>query len=217
MTQTVTLVRAPLDISREQMSRVNAGEHLALGTPSEIAANGDRAFDVRDASPNVPAVEHSISETGMLGVLRAAEMPQEVVAGTLQWSQSGTTKQQTELDKIDVQDLGQTRAELEQLWGDKYGSNAKALARYVERLPTAAAEIVRNARDPATGRAYLNDPANVVRLAGLARAPQPQGEGPLTIEAVEGFMRTNRAAYNKDEALQARFRELLLARERTKG
>jgi hypothetical protein len=219
---TVDLVRARVDLGKPWQPlqpKVNADGHMALGTEGAIAKDADRGFaDVPE--PVQPHQEFSApaASSGVVGVLKAAEIPREVVAGTMQWLEHGTRKSESELATIDAADVAQTRTELDQLWGaDRLDRNVDALGRYLDGLPEAQAEVIRNARDPATGRAYLNDPANVVRLAGLARAPQPAGNGPLTIARIEAFMRTNRTAYNADSALQSRYRELLDERERSKG
>lgn len=219
---TVDLVRTPVDLGKPWQPlqpKVDTGGHMALGTESAIAQHGDRG--IASVPDPVPVQEFSApaASNGVVGVLKAAEIPREVVAGTMHWLEHGTDKSENELATIDAADLAQTRTELEHLWGgpDKVERHVDTLGRYIGSLPSQEAEVIQNARDPASGRAYLNDPANVVRLAGLARAPQPAGDGPMTIARIEAFMRTNRTAYQKDEALQARYRQLLDEREQSKG
>ena len=78
---------------------------------------------------------------------------------------------------------------------------------YVNSLPKGEQEALFT--DP-----RANDPAFVAEILQSARAPQPKAQ---TVEGIEAFMRANRAAYNKDERLQARYLGLLEERERAKG
>lgn len=96
--------------------------------------------------------------------------------------------------------------ELEQAWGENAQRNTAALARYLDSLPEAERTAI--AEDP-----RANDPAHVQHLVGQALRPQPRA---MTIAGIEEFMRGNRAAYIKDEALQARYRDLLAEREKEK-
>lgn len=190
---------------------VASDERMALGVPSEIATDSARSFAPADAT--LPAEEFSPagSNSQMLAAMRAAEMPAEVVRGALTWVQHGTERPQAELDALDAADIAAARETLQQLWEGKYATKLQAVNRYLSGLPPQAREVIAGARDPATGRAYANDPAVMVRLAGLASRPQPEAGGD-EIAAIEKFMRTNRGDYNRDEALQAKYRQLLDAR-----
>jgi len=72
-----------------------------------------------------------------------------------------------------------------------------------------------------------SSPAALKLLLGLALmenpagALVPAGAGPSGISdeiaQIEKFMNTNRAAYNKDERMQARYRDLIDAREKVES
>lgn len=69
------------------------------------------------------------------------------------------------------------------------------------------------------GTLLLNDPMVLRWLAEIWRSrrdlspnsPKQRGANPSEREQIEQFMRTNRAAYLKDDAMQARYRQLLAA------
>jgi hypothetical protein len=215
----VDLVRAPAGIPLEPRPAADNEGRMSFGSGEDIAKNPARGAPKVDETPTAQQ-QHSTpaSSNGMAGVLQAAQMPGEVVTGTQKWLTDGVVpgKSAADLTALDATDSARARAELQHLWGNKYQANIDALTRYVGALPEHEAEVMLNARDPATGRAYLNDPAVAVRLAGLARAPQPQVKGEMTVDAIEKFMRTNPAAYRKDESLQNRYRQLLDQRESAK-
>jgi hypothetical protein len=106
-----------------------------------------------------------------------------------------------------ARDIAAGERELDSTWGAKAERNAAAFARYYDSLP--AAERARIDADP-----WADDPAFVQELMGQALRPQPAAQ---TIEGIEAFIRTNRSAYTKDEPLQARYRELVEAREQAGG
>lgn len=195
---------------------MDADQHMALGSGSQIAAGTQARLAAADASAT-PAPQQSelpVISPDIAAVFREAGIPDDVLPGALRWAAEGTpNKTDSELEQMDKEDLASTVAALEHIWGTDFKRNLDSVRHYISNIPETAAALIQ-ARDPETGHNYLNDPANVVRLAGLARAPQPTA---YTIEGVEAFMRTNRGAYSKDEALQARYREMLAAREAQKG
>lgn len=128
----------------------------------------------------------------------------------------GLVKSQAELDTIDAADRAKAETELKALWGKgKYQSNIKAINKYVaETLKPGVADVIQSARD-ADGHAIGNSPAVLQRLLGPALKAQPadlSGDVDSQIEGIEAFMRSNRAAYNRDEPLQSRYRQLLSER-----
>lgn len=192
--------------------------HASMPSGVELAGHPElSAVNVPDPSA-IPASEratnHSAGDSQVLEVLKAADVPRDVITGALAWAQHGSALPEDKLAAIDAQGRAEAKAELGTLWGDKYADNVAAIKAYVkEQLPGSAAEVLLNARD-AEGRAYLNDPANLQRLLGLATKARPEAAGDVDaqIRSIEAFMKGNRAQYNKDEPLQARYRSLLAAR-----
>ena len=114
---------------------------------------------------------------------------------------------------------------LRQEWGGDYRRNLNVMHSYLDTLPAAVKEAFTNGRMAdgtpigysaealkwLTGLATEANPlATVVPGAGANQASAVADE----IAKIEGFMRTNRKAYNADEKMQARLRELYSARDK---
>jgi len=205
MRDPVTLTRAPLHIPLAPQSResgVRWGKGAAVpDDPASAPASATSGNQEEFSDPTAGAFS---------AVLDSARVPDNVRADVHAWAEGRGPAAQ---GHDDAADIAAADAELRRVWnGDgEYERNMAAVAAYVGRLPEVERAALFEPRDE-NGRALGNDAANIVRIAGLARGPQPQA---MTIEGIEAFMRSNRAAYNRDEPLQARYRELLDAR--TKG
>jgi hypothetical protein len=152
---------------------------------------------------------------GFIGLLDQAAMPDDVVQGMHSWMVDGITDAGRSRD--DAADEAHLETAMSEAWGSQREANTKALAEYAKRLPPEELKVLMQARNPATGQRYITDPAFLARLAGVARKPQPAGTGALDIAGIEKMMREQPGAYRKDEAVQARYRQLIGERERAKG
>lgn len=112
-------------------------------------------------------------------------------------------------------------------WGADYRGNINGINAFLEMAPEGIKDKLLSAR-MADGRAVANDPAFMGWLAQVAREVNPVGTvvpaggdqmGAIQteIDKIKTLMRTDRKAYDKDEKMQARFRELLDAQEKRKG
>lgn len=113
-------------------------------------------------------------------------------------------------------------------WGQDYRGNVGRIQAFLEGAPKGIGEMISGARAP-DGSMLLNNPAAAKWLVELARATNPSGvvlpgaggdiaasvEGEL--KQIDQKMKTDRVAYNKDEKLQARYRELLDHYQRMNG
>jgi len=114
---------------------------------------------------------------------------------------------------------------LREEWGPDYRRNLNVMTSYLHTLPPAVAEAFKFGKGAdglplgynadvlkwLTAQAMESNPlATVVPGAGANQASAISEE----IAAIEGLMRTDRAAYNKDEKKQERLRELYAAREK---
>ena len=120
-------------------------------------------------------------------------------------------------------------------WGKEFRANLNRVTQMLDRV--GGAEQIKTAQGKdesltamilhgrlADGTPIGSSPAALKLLLGVALlenpagALVPAGSGPAGIEnsiaEIEKFMKTNRAAYNKDEKLQARYRDLLEAQEK---
>jgi len=112
-------------------------------------------------------------------------------------------------------------------WGAEYRGNINSINAFLDMAPEGIKDKLLSARMP-DGRAVANDPDLQRWLIGVAREVNPVGTvvpaggdqmGAIQteIDKIRTVMRTNRAAYNKDEKMQAHFRELLDAQEKQGG
>lgn len=115
--------------------------------------------------------------------------------------------------------------ELRAEWGQGYRENLNRLMGFLDTAPKGLKEIVMGARGP-DGKPLGSHPAVLRWLVDLARQQNPSGVllpgagGNMAksigdeIATIEKTMRENRKAYNKDEAMQKRYRDLLDARDK---
>lgn len=112
-------------------------------------------------------------------------------------------------------------------WGAEYRGNINSINAFLEMAPEGIKDKLLSAR-MSDGRAVANDPAFMAWLSQVAREVNPVGTvvpaggdqmGAIETELskIREVMRKDRAAYNKDEKMQARFRELLDAQEKRGG
>jgi hypothetical protein len=118
--------------------------------------------------------------------------------------------------------------ELAQEWGADKKRNINAVKSYLATLPADVSQALAGAMAQAPDGKHMlpigNNPAVVKWLASLALEANPlstvvPGAGANQasaiadeIAAIEGRMRTDRSGYNKDEKMQARYRELIDAK-----
>jgi hypothetical protein len=197
-------------------------ERMAAPSHSDRAAGAPEATwadsTVSKATEGRPAPERA-AEFGADDAMAALGLPQDTIAGVRTWMTGGLQLSEEHLSALDAQHEATAAQELRTLWGDAHlVANLKTIDAYLESLPDHAGVAFRAARD-ASGRALANDPATLQRLLGAAQSRQAvplSGSLAQQIAAIEGLMRTDRTAYNRDALLQARYRELLTMRERAR-
>lgn len=125
------------------------------------------------------------------------------------------TQRQTALDSLNAE------------WGGNFRRNINMVEGLLTRFPDDVRDLFKGGR-LADGTAILNHPQVIRSLASIALEINPAGTlvpsgtaDPMKsvegrISEIETAMRKDRAAYNRDEKLQAEYRELLGAREKLK-
>jgi hypothetical protein len=132
-----------------------------------------------------------------------------------------------QIAEADVAHKAEVEDALRAEWGAEYRGNINSINAFLEMAPEGIKDKLLSAR-MADGRAVANDPAFMAWLGQTAREVNPVGTvvpaggdqmGAIETElsAIRTRMRTDRAGYNKDEKMQARFRELLDAQEKRGG
>jgi hypothetical protein len=168
-----------------------------------------------------PGLERVLAKAHAAGVPSSAA--NAMIEGYYDWADEQIAAEAEANDNARKAGEDALRAE----WGGDYRRNLNALQNHLQTLPEAVSEALLGGRD-ANGIALANNPAMIKWLASLALDANPlatvvPGAGANAgtaiaeeIASIENFMRTNRAAYNRDEAKQARLRQLYDAREKMK-
>lgn len=155
------------------------------------------------------------------------QTPDQVKATLKAW---GNIERQIAQERTEADYNAQTAGEdvLQQEWGPEYRRNINLIHGMLDGAasPELKAKLL-NGR-LADGTPIGSSPEALKFLVGLALIQNPAGvvvpgneANPLQgvegeIEKIEKTMRENRQAYNKDEKMQARYRDLLEAREKLK-
>jgi hypothetical protein len=179
-------------------------------------------INVAAAPLPVPAdmddVHRLAGETGHAGLQSFATLARDIgVEPALARGAVAFLRGQVEFDPSrDEADAAETHAELSALWREELGSNIAAINAYLDGLPNGGGEIAHRMRVDG-GRALLNHAGVLQRLLPSAKAAASHqqtisGDVNQQIAGIERLMRTDRAAYNADNQLQARYRELLTQR-----
>lgn len=125
-------------------------------------------------------------------------------------------------EDVAVQDAAEE--ELRGEWGQEFRPNMSRIHQHLDRVAGKDLKDLFLSGRLADGTPIGSSPAALKMLLGLALMENPAGVlvpgggGPAGLDdeiaSIEKLMRTNRSAYNKDEKMQARYRDLLDARDR---
>lgn len=155
--------------------------------------------------------------------LHARNVQPEVIHDLAEWYYGMQDQQIKTQQAADAEAKPALESKLRELWGADFKANANVYASYLEAAPKEVQDVLKSARD-AEGNFILYRPEVVSWLVAQAREINPAGhitpagnDGNVQsiqaeIDGIEKFMRTNRTDYNKDEAKQARLRQLYEAR-----
>jgi hypothetical protein len=149
----------------------------------------------------------------------------EHVRASLDFYYKTLEDQQAKIAAKDQATLATVEDTLRPEWGAEYRANWNAVANLLSGMPNDKGEMFKHAR-LGDGTPLLNDPDIARWLAGIAKEQNPAATlvpniGGNQMQGVEEelkkintVMRTDRRAYDKDPAMQARYRELLDAKEK---
>lgn len=155
--------------------------------------------------------------------LHARNVQPEVIHDLVEWYHDMQDEQIQAQQVADLESKKKLEGALRTAWGAEFGPNSNVYASFVDTLPKEVRESLTQARD-AEGNFVLYRPEVVSWLTSMAREINPaahivpaSGGGGLQsvqseIDGIEKTMRENRTSYNKDEKMQARYRQLLEAR-----
>lgn len=151
--------------------------------------------------------------------LHSVNAPPEIAHKAIEWYNGFAEQQQDAMAEIDHEHHMETEDFLRQEWGTDYRTNINVIGAMLEKdMGEDVRTAFMNARAP-DGRALMNIPGMMEWLAGKARAemhpmsmPNQTNDPRQTVDdeiaEIEKVMREDRQAYNKDEKMQARLRQL---------
>lgn len=149
----------------------------------------------------------------------------KVAQWAVQWYNNHLEEQTAKVAETDTAQRTEVEDALRTEWGGDYRANINHINGFLSQAPKEVSERIMDARGP-DGRAIMNDPNTVRWFAQMAREFNPvgtivSGTGgnhidtvETEIASIEKTMRENRTAYNKDERMQGRLRDLYDARSR---
>jgi hypothetical protein len=231
--------QSPADLGkafREQRATISSGAYKqapgADATPEDISAYREANGIPAEASgylENLPDGlvmgdgDKAIFED-FAGAMHEMNVDPTVMHKAIEWYNGFAEREQDALAEMDHTQHTETVDELRNEWGTDYRANINLVGSHIEtQFGQEAAEALLNARSP-DGRAIMNIPGVLQGFMTAARAINPVAQlAPRTdrtavetldeeISGIEKTMRENRDAYNKDEKMQARYRELLQIR-----
>jgi hypothetical protein len=171
--------------------------------------------------PDKPLVD------GFLQRMHAKHASPELVKEAMEWWRETREAEIAGLGEADLAHQAEVQDELRPEWGAEYRGNVNAIKSMLETAPGEIGQKIMSARMP-DGRAVMNDPAVLRWLATTARelnpvaAVVPAGGNQMQaiddeIASIKGLMGDKSSKYWKGpeaEKMQARYRELISAKER---
>lgn len=242
--KTLDRFQSPKDLFNSYVSlrqKLDSGEIKAVsefpaqGTPEQQAewrkANGvpDKAEDYTLQFPDGLVIGENDEDfvNSFLQTAHASNATPAQVNQMLHWYYSEQERVLDAQEEKDAAYLSQAEDTLRAEWGQEYRTNINMIKGLVSTLPEGVRDLFVNAR-LGDGNALLNNPDIARWLVHTARTVNPTativpGAGANLasaiddeIAAIEKTMRTDRKAYNNDQKMQQRLRDLYDARERAK-
>ena len=223
--------------------RLSSGELKAVtpfpedGAPEQQAAwrkeNGipekPEAYDLKFDDGLVVGEDDKPWVDSFLKAAHAKNMPNDQVKATLKWYYDFKDSQDAAREQADADVARKVIDELRAEWGTDYRTNMNGIHALLDTAPEGVKAKIMNTRQ-ADGTPLMSDPDFLKFMTGLFRQINPVtsigygGDDSQVAKSIDDelnqireVMRTNRPKYNKDERMQARYRELLSAQERMGG
>lgn len=234
----------PADVwkkARALEQRLSSGEFKRTvpfpdkGTPEEQASWRKEAgipeapdkYELPKGKDGKPVYDPAKPEVAnFLKAAHAANMAPQHVQATLQFLAQEAQRQDDEDRQQDEQEQKAYEDTQRAKWGQDYRRNENLIGGLLDTAPQGVKDLLLKSR-LADGTLLKNHPGVQDFLIGLALQINPQGtvvpnsSGNIgvaiddEIAKIEKVMRENRKEYNRDEKMQARYRDLIAARQRT--
>ena len=217
-------------------SKIGAGE-LRSNLPKNATAEQITAWRAENGIPETPA-QYDLGDVkvasedkpmvdSFLAKLHTANAPAGVAKEAVKWYQDETAKRTDARLARDKEIASASEDKLRAEWGNEYRQNINMVNGLLETVPADVRELFKGGR-LADGTPIMSAPGVLKALVAWSRQINPvttivPNAGANIgnaiedeIKTIEKTMRTDRKAYNEDDKMQARYRELLDARARIK-
>jgi len=221
---------------REQRATISGG-NVNQGLPDGATEDDIKAFRETNGIPlEAAGYLENLPEGTVLGeddkeifgdfagAMHEMNVEPAVMHKVIDWYNGFAENQQDQMAEMDNAHHVETEDALRTEWGTDYRANINLVGSLIEStFGEENANALLNARD-GEGRAIMNIPGVLEGLASISRKLNPVAQlAPKTgrtpdqtlddeISDIEKVMREDRAAYNKDEKMQSRYRDLLQIR-----
>lgn len=218
-------------------TRIRSGE-LKTALPKDASADELKAWRTENGIPESPEKYDLTFDSGLVigaqdkpvidGFLKNAHnsnLPPEAVKSTIEWYYGEQERQTQERLALDEKEAQAGRDTLNAEYGAGFRKNMQAMEGLLMQFPESVRADIKGARMP-NGTGLFNNPDVIRGFVALALEVNPAGTlvpsgggDPMKgidgrIEEIKGMMAKDRVAYNKNEKVQAEYRELLAAREK---
>jgi hypothetical protein len=227
--------QSPTDIwnkARSFEQRLSSGELKSAlpkdATPEKVAAwrteNGipskPEEYDIADLK--LPVEDKEIT-SAYLTAMHGVNAPPAVAKAGLDWYYKEVQRVNEELATRDKDIATKTEDQLRAEWGNDYRVNMNMVTGFMQSAPEAVRDEFMHGR-LANGEPIMANAAVMKWINGMARELNPittimpnsggdfAGSVDTEIASIEKTMKENRKAYNADEKMQSRYRDLLDAR-----
>jgi hypothetical protein len=217
--------------------RIRSGE-LKQALPKDAKPEEIAAWRAENGIPEAPEKYDLTFDSGLVigkedrpiidGFLKAGHernIDNEQAKGIIEWYYNEQERQTKERQDLDLRESQEAVDALNAEWGGNYRANINALEGLLTQFPEEVRDSLRGARLP-DGRGLMNHPDVVRGFVKMALEINPagtvvpgNGADPMKningrIEEIDKMMREDRKAYDKNEKVQAEYRQLLEAREK---
>ena len=179
--------------------------------------------DLKVADADRPVID------SFLKAAHQANMPADVAKATVGWYYAEVERQTEQRAEMDKQAAKAAEDQLREAWGPaEYRANLNSVKGLLATAPESVRDRLMHGR-LADGTPILGDADTIRFLLGIAleinpatSLDLPSGSNTASaiddeIRSIETKMRKDRAAYNRDEKMQARYRDLVAAREKVRS
>ena len=227
---------AAFDALLSLQNKIGAGE-LRSNLPKDATPEQVNAWRAENGIPESPEkYEIKFGEGGLpesdkpvidsfLKEMHGKNVNNDQAKATIDWYYKEVQRQADARAEQDVQFSKQSEDALRVEWGAEYRQNVNAVTALVDTAPADVKDLIAHGR-LANGDPILSHPSAMKWFASLSRQINPittvipnagANIGSAIddeIADIEKLMRTDRKAYNENDKMQSRYRELLEARER---